>query len=87
MRAVGTEWCVDIVEGGKLGPVSGVEVVNLILIEDKAAGVGVHIDGPIPVAACATRAFSVAPIIALDEVDFNRRPTDVTVKAGFPAPR
>ena len=46
-------------------------MANLILIEDKAAGVGVQIEGPIPVAACATRAFSVAPVIALDEVDFN----------------
>ena len=77
----------DIVERRKLGPVSGGEAVNLILIENETAGVGVRVDVHIPVVACATRAFGVAPVVAFDEVDFNRRPDDVTVKAGIPAPR
>ena len=75
----------DIVEGGKLRPISGVEVINLSLTEEEAASVGVRFDGPTSVADVA-RTLGMAPIITLEEVDFDRRPDDAAVKAGFPAP-
>ena len=36
-RTASAEWSVDIIEVGKLRPVPGVEVINLVLVEDKAA--------------------------------------------------
>ena len=84
-RATSTEWSVNVIEGGQLRPVSGVEVVNLVLVEDKATGVGVQTDRLTPIAAGATSAFGVTPIVALNEMDLNRWPYDAMVEAGFPA--
>ena len=75
----------NIVEGGKLRPTSGVEVINLSLTEKEAASFGVRFDGPTSVADVA-RTLGMAPIITLEEVDFNRRPDDAAVNAGFQAP-
>ena len=75
----------DSVEGGKCGPITGVEVVDLGLTEEVAAGVCVGFDGSASAAGVAC-GLGVAPLILLEKVDFDRRPDDAAVKPGLLAP-
>ena len=54
------------------------------MAEEEAAGVGVGRSGPCTVEAYGTSAFGVAPIITFDDVDLDRGPNNMTVKAGLP---
>ena len=85
LGATHAEWCMEIVKGGRLGPIPSAEVINVGLTEEVTAGVGVRFDGPASAADVAC-ALGVAPFIPLEEVDFVRWPDDAAVQSGLPTP-
>ena len=56
-----------------------------MLAENEAAGIGMQIDGLPPVKAYVAGALGMTAVVALDDVDLNRRPDDAAVEAGLPA--
>ena len=84
LGAANTKRRINVVRRSQLRPVSRVEVVNLLLVENEAAGIGMQIDGHPPVKAYAAGALGMAAVVALNDVDLNRRPDGVAVEAGFP---
>ena len=86
LTEVNAQGCVDVVQGRKLRPVTGIEGVGFLLAEEEAAHVRVRVAWLLPTTEVAS-ALGVTPVVAFDQVDIDRWPDDAPVQARLPSCR
>ena len=86
LAEVGAQGSVDIIQGRELGPISVIEGIGFLLAEKEAACVSMRVVRHLPPTEVAG-ARGVTPVVAFDQVDFDRWPNDASVQARLPAIR
>ena len=86
LAEVDAQGSVDIIEGRELGPVTVVEGIGFLLAEKEAACVSMRVVRRMPPTDVAGT-LGMTPVVAFDQVDFDRWPYDASVQARLPAIR